>query len=101
VVGVGLPQISFERNLIRDYFASSDKGYEYAYMDPGINKVMQALGRLIRSETDKGAALLIDDRYMRNDYRELFQRLYPEYEVLLTEKETSPSLNLFYKKAGL
>lgn len=73
IVGVGLPGISPERNLIRDYFAGRNgRGFEYAYLFPGINKVFQAAGRVIRSETDRGGVLLIDDRFGTARYRTLF-----------------------------
>ena len=72
VVGVGLPAVGLERELIRDYFASRlDQGFEYAYMYPGINRVLQAAGRVIRSETDRGVVLLIDQRYGSEHYRTL------------------------------
>ncbi|GJM82043.1 ATP-dependent helicase [Paenibacillus sp. HMSSN-139] len=75
IVGVGLPQIGPERNLIRDYFqASGRNGFDYAYVFPGMNKVLQAGGRLIRSETDQGRLALIDDRYLQPHYA----RLLPE-----------------------
>ena len=75
IVGVGLPQIGPERNLIRDYFqASGRNGFDYAYVFPGMNKVLQAGGRLIRSETDQGRLALIDDRYLQPQY----SRLLPE-----------------------
>ncbi|WP_424766692.1 ATP-dependent DNA helicase [Paenibacillus sp. sgz302251] len=75
VIGVGLPQLSVERNLLKDYFNEQGKnGYEYAYVIPGMNKVLQAGGRLIRSETDRGTLVLIDDRYLQAPYR----RLLPE-----------------------
>lgn len=75
VVGVGLPQIGVERNMLKDYFNEDGKnGYDYAYVFPGMNKVLQAGGRLIRSETDRGTLVLIDDRYLQNQY----QRLLPE-----------------------
>lgn len=75
IVGVGLPQIGFERDLIKQYFSSNGKnGYDYAYVFPGMNKVLQAGGRLIRSETDSGSIILIDDRYLQPKY----QRLLPE-----------------------
>ncbi len=61
IVGVGLPQICFERDIIRDYFKEvRNQGFQYAYMYPGMNKILQAAGRVIRSEWDKGAILLID-----------------------------------------
>lgn len=97
LVGIGLPQIGFENNLIREYHQKkSGNGYEYAYMDPGMNKVMQAVGRLIRSESDVGAALLIDDRYMIEEYRSLFSRLWEEYEVVTNPGEVGEALSLFY-----
>jgi DNA excision repair protein ERCC-2 len=72
VVGVGLPAVGLERELIRDYFASRlDEGFEYAYMYPGINRVLQAAGRVIRTETDRGVVLLIDQRYGSEHYRAL------------------------------
>ena len=73
VVGVGLPQLSLERDLIRDYFeAKAGAGFDYAYAFPGMNRVLQAVGRVIRSETDKGVVLLIDERFGQRRYESLF-----------------------------
>ncbi|MBY0756811.1 ATP-dependent DNA helicase [Clostridium sardiniense] len=72
VVGVGYPQISIEREIIKDYFEG--KGYDYAYIYPGINKVLQAVGRVIRTEEDEGKALLVDDRYLTSKYKSLLPR---------------------------
>lgn len=73
VVGVGLPGISDENNIIRDYYEEScGAGYDYAYTYPGMNSVLQAVGRVIRTETDRGIAVLIDDRYAEPKYRALF-----------------------------
>lgn len=75
VVGVGLPGICLERNLIRDHFAAThDAGFEFAYMYPGLNRVLQAAGRVIRSDTDRGAVLLIDTRFATQRYARLFPR---------------------------
>ncbi|MFB9326794.1 helicase C-terminal domain-containing protein [Paenibacillus aurantiacus] len=75
IVGVGLPQIGFERDLLKAHFdRTRGSGFEYAYVIPGMNKVLQAGGRLIRSEDDRGTLLLIDDRYRQPQYR----RLLPE-----------------------
>ncbi|KKI91168.1 ATP-dependent helicase [Bacillus sp. SA1-12] len=72
VVGVGLPQLCLERNIINEYFQTTGKnGYDYAYTFPGMNKVLQAGGRLIRSETDTGVIVLVDDRYLTQKYRGL------------------------------
>jgi DNA excision repair protein ERCC-2 len=73
IVGVGLPQISPEREIMSQYFASRlGRGFEYAYQFPGFNKVQQAAGRVIRSESDVGFVLLIDDRYEKPEYQALF-----------------------------
>lgn len=73
IVGVGLPQLSAERDLIRDYFHEKiGFGFDYAYTFPGINRVLQAIGRVIRSETDRGLVLLIDTRFSEARYRRLF-----------------------------
>lgn len=72
VVGVGLPGVCLERELIRAYFQERlEQGFEYAYMVPGLNRVLQAAGRVIRSETDQGVVLLIDQRYGSEAYRQL------------------------------
>lgn len=73
IVGVGLPQVCLERNLIRDHFdKKTGTGFLFAYTYPGMNKVLQAVGRLIRSETDTGEALLIDKRFAQRTYSNLF-----------------------------
>ena len=72
IVGVGLPGISIERDLIKDYFHKKNRnGFEFAYQYPGINRVLQAAGRVIRTEKDQGVVLLIDRRYRENRYRNL------------------------------
>lgn len=99
IVGVGIPQVNHENNLIRAYREEQgESGYDFAYKFPGINKVTQAVGRLIRSETDVGAALLIDDRYLHRDYRDQFARIWPDYEVVLKPEEVTDVLSSFYKK---
>ena len=72
IVGVGFPKISVESDIIRDYY--EEKGFDYAYIYPGINKVMQAAGRVIRTETDKGRLMLIDDRYKTLKYKNLIPK---------------------------
>ena len=73
VVGVGLPQIGLERDLIRNFFQERrGAGFEYAYLFPGMNRVLQAAGRVIRSETDRGVVLLIDARFAEARFRRLF-----------------------------
>ena len=72
VIGVGLPQLGPETELLRARFEESyGDGYAYAYLYPGLCRVLQAGGRLIRSPTDRGALLLMDDRYARDPYPQL------------------------------
>ncbi|MBT2638224.1 ATP-dependent DNA helicase [Bacillus sp. ISL-39] len=83
VVGVGLPQIGFERDLIKQHFSSEGKnGFDYAYVYPGMNKVLQAGGRLIRSEKDTGTIILIDDRYLQHKYQSLLPDVWRRYAIL-------------------
>jgi Rad3-related DNA helicases len=75
IVSVGLPQLSVQLDLIRDYFnRKNGMGYEYAYRYPGMNKVLQAAGRVIRSEGDRGAVLLVDERFGHDDYKRIFPK---------------------------
>jgi Rad3-related DNA helicase len=73
VVGVGLPGISNENNIIKEYYdVKSECGYDYAYTFPGMNNVLQAAGRVIRTHEDSGIVVLADDRYATPKYRALF-----------------------------
>ncbi|MFC4598345.1 helicase C-terminal domain-containing protein [Cohnella hongkongensis] len=75
VVGVGMPQLGLERNLIRGHFDERGvSGFDYAYVYPGINKVLQAGGRLIRTERDRGRLMLVDDRYLQPKYARLLPK---------------------------
>lgn len=75
IVGVGLPMISFENDLIKNYFDyEMDRGFEFAYQFPGIGKVMQSAGRVIRGEEDRGAVILIDQRYQTPYYRRILPK---------------------------
>ena len=99
IVGIGMPKINFVSNQISAYYdQKGQSGYNYAYLNPGMNKVMQALGRVIRSETDRGAVLLIDERYLTNEYRDLFKAEWRDYEVALSPKEVSDILQEFFIK---
>ena len=79
IVGVGLPQVNLFQETLRAYYERTfGDGFLYAYMLPGMQKVAQAVGRVIRTETDRGVALLLDDRYRQTAYR----RLCPEHWVI-------------------
>ena len=99
VVGVGLPMITGERNVISEYYSRlTGMGFEYAYVYPGMNKVMQAVGRVIRSETDRGAALLIDSRYAADDYKSLFPGEWSHARLLAGPKDMADTLGNFWEK---
>ncbi len=73
IVGVGIPRLGVERGLLAEYYEDKcEQGYAYAYTYPGMNKVLQAAGRVIRREDDRGIVVLIDDRYSSPEYVRLF-----------------------------
>ena len=75
IVGTGLPMICNERQILRKYFDENDKnGYDYAYVYPGMNKVLQAAGRVIRTDEDKGIIMLLDERFLNREYLKIFPR---------------------------
>ena len=99
IVGIGMPRINFVSDQISKYYDEKGlSGYDYAYLNPGMNKIMQALGRVIRSEDDKGAVLLIDERYLLNEYKESFKAEWREYEVVFKKEEITDILKDFFKK---
>jgi Rad3-related DNA helicase len=72
IISVGIPMISHKRDLIKQYFQRKNgQGYDFAYVFPGMSKVLQAAGRVIRTETDTGFVILIDSRYGEWKYRQL------------------------------
>ncbi|MCH5251374.1 MAG: ATP-dependent DNA helicase [Lachnospiraceae bacterium] len=83
VVGTGLPMVCHERELFKNYYdEKKGKGFDYAYLYPGVNKVFQAGGRVIRTAEDKGAILLLDERFLQRQYLDLFPREWFPYEVV-------------------
>ena len=72
-VGPGIPGVDLEHDILREFYDGNEMpGYEYSYMYPGMNKVLQAAGRVIRTESDRGVIALLDERFMQNSYRNLF-----------------------------
>ena len=73
IVGTGLPQVGDEREILKAYYdRKGEAGFDYAYRFPGMNKVLQAAGRVIRTAKDKGVLLLLDDRFLNREYQGLF-----------------------------
>ncbi|MFP4662529.1 MAG: ATP-dependent DNA helicase, partial [Halanaerobiales bacterium] len=98
VVGVAHPRICLERNLIRDYFQKKNgAGYEFAYLYPGINKVLQAAGRTIRTETDRGLILLIGERFTTARYQVMLPGWWNEIKIIVpTVSEIKNQLEQFW-----
>lgn len=75
IIGTGLPLVCFERELLKEHFDNENgDGFDYAYRFPGMNKVLQAAGRVIRTEEDRGIVALLDERFLQNNYGKLFPR---------------------------
>lgn len=99
VIGVGLPQINFENNLIKDYYEEKNgKGFAFAYSNPGINKVLQAMGRVIRTDEDVGSALLIDKRFGYKEYKSTILEKYENTIFIDKKTDILKELTTFYKK---
>lgn len=82
IAGTGLPQVCTEREILKQYFNVADMdGFDYAYLYPGMNKVLQSAGRVIRTESDRGVILLLDDRFRAMRYREVFPREWQQYQL--------------------
>ena len=87
VIGTGLPQVSCEREILKEYYdAKGEQGFDYAYRYPGMNKVLQAAGRVIRTRKDRGTILLMDERFTGRDYRMLFPREWNDSSLELSGK---------------
>ena len=97
VVGTGLPQVSPERELLRTYFdRNGENGFDFAYRYPGMNKVLQAAGRVIRTTEDEGIILLLDERFLEKEYRVLFPREWNNAS-LVRQKNLPETLQTFWQ----
>lgn len=98
IVGTGLPQISNERQILKDYYDERGmSGFDYAFRYPGINKVLQAAGRVIRTQEDRGIILLLDERFLQADYVPLFPREWRERKVC-NLKQMKEEVERFWKE---
>ncbi len=83
VVGTGIPLVCNEREILKQYFdAGGENGFDYAYRYPGMNKVLQAAGRVIRTSEDVGIIALLDERFLQNTYKRLFPREWEQFEIV-------------------
>ena len=86
IVGTGLPQVCNEREVVKNYFDEmGENGFDYAYKFPGMNKVLQAAGRVIRTVNDIGIVTLLDERFLTSSYQRIFPREWQEYQIVNQE----------------
>lgn len=101
IVGVGLPQLCLERDLISERFAARQlDGYDFAYRFPGMNRVLQAAGRVIRTETDRGFVLLIDRRFAETRYRQLMPPHWSHSAWVYDERGVREAVAKFWENGG-
>lgn len=98
IVGTGIPQVCRERELLKDYFDKQGmRGFDYAYLYPGMNKVLQSAGRVIRTDTDKGVILLLDERFFDRRYGEVFPREWENIETC-NVRNVAEKIEEFWRK---
>lgn len=98
IVGVGLPGLSNYNNVLKSHYdLSFRQGFDYAYTYPGLNKVIQAVGRVIRTETDKGIAILLDDRFTMRKYRRLMPGAWRHLSVCNDPEDIEDMVGSFWK----
>lgn len=98
VVGTGIPMICRERDILKSYFDGCGRdGYAYAYVFPGMNRVLQAAGRVIRTNEDRGVIELLDDRFLREEYRLLYPREWKNIKTV-TKSNVGSSLEMFWNE---
>lgn len=97
VVGIGIPALSFEREAMADYYEQKyEEGKQFAYIYPGMNKVLQAAGRVIRSEDDRGVIVLIDDRFQDPIYKKSIPKLWESMAFIRDPKALKERLERFW-----
>ena len=98
IVGTGLPQVCLERELLKYYFDQKNlNGFDYAYLYPGMNKVLQSAGRVIRTDQDQGVIALLDDRFMDRRCQEVFPREWKDYQLCNSEN-VEEKIKMFWTK---
>lgn len=100
IVGTGLPQIGTEREILKNYYdENGENGFDYAYRFPGMNKVLQAAGRVIRTVEDVGVIELLDERFLQREYKMLFPREWEQHEIC-NVKNLPGKLQDFWERKG-
>lgn len=99
IISAGVPQVCPEQELIRSYFDDADgNGFLKSYQIPGFNRVMQAAGRVIRTDTDKGIVVLVDERFNRDDYRYLFPLEWQDIETVASTSQLTGQISRFWRQ---
>lgn len=100
IVGTGLPMVCNEREILKNYFDEREgQGFEYAYLYPGMNKVLQAAGRVIRTAADQGILLLLDERFLYSGNQQLFPKEWEDYRIV-TAAQVQEEGKAFWDRAG-
>ena len=97
IVGVGMPQIGIDRDIIKDHLNEDNNGFNYAYIYPGIIKVLQAAGRCIRTEKDRGIIMLLDSRYSKKEYKSLLPSDWFPISIVKNSEDVSLACSEFWK----
>lgn len=98
IVGTGLPQVGTERELLRKFYdQKGENGFDYAYRYPGMNKVLQSAGRVIRTTDDRGVVVLLDDRFLMREYLDLFPIEWKNYTIC-SQNAIAAEIQAFWKK---
>lgn len=99
IIGTGIPQVNPEQEILKQYFEENGgNGFDYAYRYPGMNKVLQAAGRVIRTMEDRGIIALLDDRFLQQEYQELFPREWREY-FIVTRRSVRQAARAFWNSS--
>ena len=97
IVGTGLPLVCHEREILKGYYEERGMdGFSYAYRYPGMNKVLQAAGRVIRTAEDRGIVLLLDERFLNSEYKRLFPMEWEGFQACTLE-QTKSALKAFWQ----
>ena len=97
IIGTGLPKVGAQQEILRDYYQEKNQmGYDFAYRYPGMNKVLQAAGRVIRSDSDRGVVMLLDDRFAAPSYRRLFPAHWAQARCIFSQEELEAQLADFW-----
>ena len=97
IVGTGFPKTSHEREVLKNYYDDNGKsGFDYSYRFPGLNKVLQAGGRVIRTSEDRGVILLLDERFLQNDNKALLPKEWENFGTVTIEN-VSDKIRTFYQ----